>query len=181
MSSVRLGNVLGSRGSVGLLFLQQINQGGPVTVTHPEVRRYFLTLAEAVGLVLTGASLDTGGGVWVPELGPPRKILDLAEHLILNAGLTPGDDIPIAFIGLRAGEKMVEQLVSTRESRESRERCGLFQVRSPQLSPGELEATFMEITGRLRRRDLAGLIRLLSSVVPEYQPSAALLERCRMT
>lgn len=176
MSSVRLGNVLGSRGSVGLLFLQQISRGGPVTVTHPEVRRYFLTLRETVGLVLTAASLDSCGGIWVPELGPPLKILDLAEHLIRNTGLTPGDDIPIAFIGLRAGDKMVEQLVSTRESREGRGICGLHRVSGPQLSLGDLETAIAELTESSRRRDLRALIRVLCSIVPEYQPSAALLE-----
>lgn len=176
MSSVRLGNVLGSRGSVGLLFLQQISRGGPVTVTHPEVRRYFLTLRETVGLVLTAASLDSCGGIWVPELGPPLKILDLAEHLIRNTGLTPGDDIPIAFIGLRAGDKMVEQLVSTRESREGRGICGLHRVSGPQLSRGDLETAIAELTESLRRRDLVALIRILCSIVPEYQPSAVLLE-----
>lgn len=176
MSSVRLGNVLGSRGSVGLLFLQQISRGGPVTVTHPEVRRYFLTLRETVGLVLTAASLDSCGGIWVPELGPPLKILDLAEHLIRNAGLTPGDDIPIAFIGLRAGDKMVEQLVSTRESRENGALCGLRRVTSPQLSLGDLETAIAELTESSCQRDLRALIRVLCSIVPEYQPSAALLE-----
>jgi FlaA1/EpsC-like NDP-sugar epimerase len=176
MNSVRLGNVLGSRGSVGLLFLQQISRGGPVTVTHPEVRRYFLTLRETVGLVLTVASLDSCGGIWVPELGPPLKILDLAEHLIRNAGLTPGDDIPIAFIGLRAGDKMAEQLVSTRESRENGAICGLRRVTGLPLSPGDLETAIAELAESSRRRDLAALIRVLRSIVPEYQPSAALLE-----
>jgi FlaA1/EpsC-like NDP-sugar epimerase len=175
MNSVRLGNVLGSRGSVGLLFLQQIRRGGPVTVTHPEVRRYFLTLPETVGLVLTAASLDSCGGIWVPEPGPLLKILDLAEHLIRNAGLTPGDDIPIAFIGLRAGDKMVEQLVSARESRENGAICGLHRVTGPQLSLGDTETAIAELTEILRRRDLAALIRVLCSIVPEYQPSAALL------
>jgi len=176
MNSVRLGNVLGSRGSVGLLFLQQISRGGPVTVTHPEVRRYFLTLRETVGLVLTAASLDSCGRIWVPELGPPLKILDLAEHLIRNAGLTPGDDIPIAFIGLRAGDKMAEQLVSTRESRENGAICGLRRVTGLPLSPGDLETAIAELAESSRRRDLAALIRVLRSIVPEYQPSAALLE-----
>lgn len=176
MNSVRLGNVLGSRGSVGLLFLQQISRGGPVTVTHAEVRRYFLTLGETVGLVLMAASLESCGGIWVPELGPPLKVLDLAEHLIRNAGLRPGDDIPIAFIGLRAGDKMVEELVSTQESREDGALCGLRRVTGPRLSPGDLEAAIAELTESLRRRDLAALIRVLCSIVPEYQPSATLVE-----
>jgi FlaA1/EpsC-like NDP-sugar epimerase len=176
MNSVRLGNVLGSHGSVGLLFLQQIGRGGPVTVTHPEVRRYFLTLCETVGLVLTAASLDSCGGIWVPEPGPALKILNLAEYLIRNAGLTPREDVPIDYIGLRPGDKMVEQLVSTRESKENRAVCGLWPVASPRLSPGDLEAALAELAETSRQRDLAALIRVLCSTVPEYQPSAALLE-----
>jgi len=176
MSSIRLGNVLGSRGSVALLFLHQISRGGPVTVTHPEVRRYFLTLREAVGLVFTAASLDSRGGIWVPELGPPLKVLDLAEHLIRKAGFTPGDDIPVAFIGLRAGDKMVEQLVSTRESKEDRGECGLHRVSGPQLSRDDLERAIGELAESSRQRDLAALIRVLCHIVPGYQPSAAVLE-----
>lgn len=176
MAIVRLGNVLGSQGSVGLLFLQQISRGGPVTVTHPEVRRYFLTLRETEDLVLTAATMDLSGGIWVPELGPPRKVLELAEHLIRSAGLTPGDGMPISFIGLRAGDKMGEQLVSTRESRETASMGGLHRVTSPRLSLSELEAALAELTDILRHRDLAALISALCHIVPEYQPSAGLLE-----
>jgi FlaA1/EpsC-like NDP-sugar epimerase len=125
---------------------------------------------------LTAASLDSCGGIWVPELGPAIKILDLAEHLIRNAGLRPGGDIPITFIGLRAGDKMVEQLVSTRESSEDGALCGLHRVKSPQLSLGDLETAIAELTESSHRRDLAALIRVLCRIVPEYQPSAALLE-----
>lgn len=176
MNSIRLGNVLGSQGSVGLLFLQQISRGGPVTVTHPDVGRYFLTLGETVGLVLAAAALESSGGIWAPELGPPLKVLDLAEHLIRNASLTPGDDVPIAFIGLRAGDKMVEQLVSKHESMENGTVCGLHRVTGPQLSLAELETAVAELTEILRRRDLPALIQALCGVVPEYQPSAGLLE-----
>jgi FlaA1/EpsC-like NDP-sugar epimerase len=176
MNSIRLGNVLGSQGSVGLLFLQQISRGGPVTVTHPDVRRYFLTLGETVGLVLAAAALESSGGVWVPELGPPHKVLDLAEHLIRNANLTPGDDVPIAFIGLRAGDKMVEQLVSTHESMDDGTVSGLRRVTGLSLSRADLQTAVAELTEILRRRDLPALIQALCGVVPEYQPSAGLLE-----
>ncbi|MFZ0963202.1 MAG: polysaccharide biosynthesis protein [Terriglobia bacterium] len=176
MNSVRLGNVLGSRGSVGLLFLQQIRRGGPVTVTHPEVRRYFLTLSEAVNVVLTAASMGSCGGICVPELGPPLRILDLANYLIHHAGLRPGGDIPISFIGLRAGDKMMEQLVSTRETREAQTTCGLYQVIGPRLPLDDLESAVAELAECLRRRDLAALIQALRRIVPEYQPSAALRE-----
>ena len=176
MDSIRLGNVLGSQGSVGLLFLQQISRGGPVTVTHPEARRYFLTLQETEDLVLTGGTLDPSGGIWVPELGPPLKVLDLAEHLIRNAGLRPGVDIPITFIGLRPGDKMTENLVSALESKEEVTPTGLQRTRC-QRSPREnLETTLAELSEILRRRDLAELIRALRRIIPEYQPSDALLE-----
>jgi FlaA1/EpsC-like NDP-sugar epimerase len=176
MQSIRLGNVLGSQGSVGLLFLQQIARGGPVTVTHPEVRRYFLTLDEAVGLILSGASLDSTGGVWVPELGQPLKVLDLAEHLIRQAGLGPGVEIPITFTGLRPGDKMTENLVSTRESKEQAASGKLCRVVSPHHSIEDLKAALQELTAILARRDVAALIQALCRIVPEYQPSAAVLE-----
>jgi len=179
MNCVRLGNVLGSQGSVGLLFLQQICRGGPVTVTHPAVRRYFLTLSETVELVLAGASLESSGGIRVPELGPTLKVLDLAEHLIRNAGLRPGDDIPITFIGLRPGDKMVEQLVSSRESIANDAVQGLYRVIGPQLSPDDLETAIAELAEITRRRDIAALIQSLRRIVPEYQPAAAILDSAK--
>ncbi len=175
MNSIRLGNVLGSQGSVGLLFLQQIGWGGPVTVTDPDVRRYFLTLSEAVGIILTGATLDSSG-VWVPDLGSPLKVLQLAEHMIRNAGLAPVDDIPIAFIGLRAGDKLVEQLTSAGESKQNGAIRGLHRVVGPQLSLRDLEAALTELREILETRDLAALIQALRRIVPEYQPSAGLVE-----
>jgi FlaA1/EpsC-like NDP-sugar epimerase len=161
---------------VGLLFLQQISRGGPVTVTHPDVRRYFLTLGETVGLVLAAAALESPGGVWAPEIGPPLKVLHLAEHLIRNASFTPGDDVPIAFIGLRAGDKMVEQLTSTHESMDNGTISGLRRVTGPQLSLADLETAVAELAEILRRRDLPALIQTLCGVVPEYRPSAGLME-----
>jgi FlaA1/EpsC-like NDP-sugar epimerase len=175
MNSVRLGNVLGSQGSVGLLFLQQIGHGGPVTVTHPDVRRYFLTLSEAVGFILTGATLDASD-VWIPDLGSRLKVLHLAEHLIRNAGFKPVDDIPVAFIGLRAGDKLVEQLTSARESTQNGAIHGLHRVVGLQPSRRDLEAALTELREILQTRDLAALIQALRRIVPEYQPSAGLVE-----
>jgi FlaA1/EpsC-like NDP-sugar epimerase len=103
-------------------------------------------------------------------------VLDLAEHLIQSAGLTPGGEIPVTFIGLRAGDKMVEQLVSTRESRENSSIGGLHRVTGMQLSLSDLEAAVAELAEIIRRRDLAALIRALCRIVPEYQPSAGLVE-----
>lgn len=147
-----------------------------MTVTHPEVRRYFLTLRETEDLVLTGATLDSPGGVWVPDLGSPLKVLDLAELLIRHAGLRPGVDIPVAFIGLRPGDKMTETLVSTREAKEKVAGCALQRTRYQNCSRENLEKTLENLTEILRRRDLADLLRALARIVPEYQPSTALVE-----
>ena len=176
MNSIRLGNVLGSQGSVGLLFLQQIARGGPVTVTHPEVRRYFLTLDEAVGLILTGTVLESCGGIWIPELGSPLKVLDLAEHLIHQAALAPGVDVPVVYTGLRSGDKITEQLVSSRESREKGSASELYRISSTPCPLLDLESAIAELTDILARRDVAALLQALRRSVPEYQPSASLLE-----
>ena len=174
MSALRLGNVLGSHGSVVPLFKQQIEHGGPLTVTHPESCRYFVSLRDTVDLILAAAALNEDAAIFVPELGQPLKILDLANDLIRQVGFHEGE-IAIVFTGLRPGDKLSEDLLSASEWLEPTGDPKLQTVRSNPVSPYVLDSALQAISEGVRSRSVAALVDTLCSVVPEYQPSEMLL------
>jgi len=175
MNAVRLGNVLGSQGSVTPLFQRQIAQGGPLTVTHPEARRYFLTLGETVELILAAISLGESGCIFIPKMSAAIKILDLAKRMIQDAGLQTPRDVAIDFTGLRPGDKLEEELVSGRESLEPTSDERLRRVHAAPVEAEKLDGSMARISASVAERHVAALIGELGELVPEYQPSETLL------
>jgi FlaA1/EpsC-like NDP-sugar epimerase len=175
--AVRFGNVLGSNGSVIPLFQEQIAAGGPVTVTHPEMTRYFMTIPEAAQLVLEAFSLGKGGEVFVLEMGQPVKIVDLAKNLILLSGLQPERDIEIEFTGLRPGEKMFEELNLEDESLipTSHSKIRSY-VCHENLNAMQIKASLHRLQAIVEGQDIANLVVLLKELVPDYNPGAELLK-----
>lgn len=173
MNVIRLGNVLGSPGSVVPLFIQQISHGGPVTISDPDVSRYFLTLNDAVELILAAANLEGHGEIFVPKLGDPIKIVDLARHLIREAGLEPDKDIAIAFTGLRPGDKITEEFASTSEILSASADSRFWHVNGSGIEDN-FEVLVSALADSLSSRDLCGLVEILCRLIPEYQPSELL-------
>lgn len=168
---VRFGNVLGSRGSVLHTFKQQIANGGPVTVTHPEIIRYFMTIPEAVQLVLQAAVVGQGGEVLMLDMGDPVRIVDLAQDLITLSGLEVGHDIQIEFSGLRPGEKLFEEMFTQNEVYGPTQHAKILVARNAsQFVPSDLNARLDELIGAALKNDGAAAIRLLQQLLPEYRP-----------
>ena len=166
--SVRFGNVLGSRGSVVPTFLRQIRAGGPITITHPDMQRYFMTIPESVQLVLQAAVLGRGGEVFVLDMGEPIKIVDLASDLIRLSGLRVSDDVEIQFTGLRPGEKLFEELSRDDESLQPTSHQTILSSRLGIPPAGVHAHVDALVQSAMRRDDDAVLRQRIAELVPEY-------------
>lgn len=168
-AAVRFGNVIDSSGSVVPIFRRQIAAGGPVTVTHPEMRRFFMTIPEASQLVMQAGAIGKGGEVFVLDMGAPVKILDLAREMIRREGLEPDRDIQIRFSGVRPGEKLYEELARDDEEtvRTSHEKIRVWQL--PPADPGVVSRGLDRLADATESSDQA--ISALLSCVPEYRPT----------
>ncbi len=167
-SAVRFGNVLGSSGSVIPLFKEQLEKGGPLTVTDPEVTRYFMTIPEAVSLVILTGELASGGEIFVLDMGKPVKIKDLAENLIRLAGKTPYRDIDIEFIGLRPGEKLYEELLVHPDELQRTIHEKIFIEKVEKINAVQLRQDIKKLVDAARVNDTEKVRCCIKAIVPEY-------------
>jgi FlaA1/EpsC-like NDP-sugar epimerase len=177
--AVRFGNVMESSGSVIPNFRRQIEAGGPVTVTHPDMQRYFMTIPEAAELVLQSAAMGRGGEIFVLEMGEPVRILDLARRMIVLSGLRPDIDIPIVFSGTRPGEKLYEDVRAV-EEHTSTTRHTQIRVFSGHAPPRMLWRMLDELERAAHERDTAQVIACLQWMIPSYTPSVVALHGARV-
>jgi FlaA1/EpsC-like NDP-sugar epimerase len=171
--TVRFGNVLDSAGSVVPLFRQQIHAGGPVTVTHPEISRYFMTIPEATQLILQAAAIGQGGEIFALDMGEPVKIRDLAEQMIRLAGKKPGTEIPIVYTGLRSGEKLFEELFHPLENYSATTHAKIFLAQHRPVSWDLLQAQIARASDAVQSFNEEELRQCVSSLLPSFSWSEA--------
>ena len=169
--TTRFGNVLGSNGSVIPLFRKQIESGNPVTVTHPDIIRYFMTIPEAVSLVLEAGAMAKGGEIFVLDMGAPVKITTLAENLIRMYGKVPNKDIPIIFTGLRPGEKLFEELLMDEEGLKSTGNKKIFIGNQIEINEEELLAKLDRLRKVSEKNDSESTVAILADIVPTFHHS----------
>jgi FlaA1/EpsC-like NDP-sugar epimerase len=170
--AVRFGNVLASSGSVVPIFLKQIEAGGPVTVTHPEMKRYFMTIPEASQLVMQAGAIGQGSEIFVLDMGEQIKILDLAREMIRRCGLRPEKDIAIEFTGIRPGEKLYEELAGADERTLATSHPKIRVWQLPRATPKQVQAMLQTLTGVINSPP-GQVVAALRQCVPEYQPVSA--------
>jgi FlaA1/EpsC-like NDP-sugar epimerase len=169
--AVRFGNVLGSRGSVIPLFQHQIARGGPVTVTHPEMVRFFMTIPEAVSLVIQAGAMGEWGEVFILDMGEPVKIIDLARDLIRLSGLVPGKDIQVQFSGIRPGEKLYEEILTSEEGTNATRHERIFVSKANDIDPNHFWEDLSALGKLISGADRAKIVEKLYEMIPKYTPS----------
>ena len=168
--AVRFGNVLGSNGSVIPLFKEQIENGGPVTVTHPDIIRYFMLIPEAVSLVLQAGAYANGGEIFILDMGSPVKIRELAENLIRLSGHIPGEDIEIKYTGLRDGEKLYEELLISEEGIQKTQNDLIYVARPMEFDSEKLFEKLSELKAMLESADSVEIVNVIKALVPTFKP-----------
>ena len=169
--AVRFGNVLGSSGSVATIFRHQISTGGPVTVTDPSVTRFFMTVEEAVGLVLQSATEGAGGDILVLDMGDPIKIIDIARQMIALSGLREGTDIDIEFTGLQAGEKLFEEVQHLSETLQATHHPCVMRFVASNDPKIDMSQILQDIESAIRDTNVAVIKSVIKKHIPEYTPS----------
>jgi FlaA1/EpsC-like NDP-sugar epimerase len=175
--TTRFGNVLGSNGSVIPHFKRQIEAGGPVTITHPDIVRYFMTIPEACELVLQAGTMGQGGEIFVFDMGEPVKILDLARRMIKLSGFEPNIDIKIIYTGLRPGEKLYEELLSDNAKTLPTHNEKIMISKDPTMEFLEIESLIKLITDASVMEDKVNVVKLLKTIVPEFKSNNSVYEQ----
>jgi FlaA1/EpsC-like NDP-sugar epimerase len=174
--TTRFGNVLGSNGSVIPLFRSQIEKGGPVTVTHPEITRYFMTIPEACTLVLEAGTMGKGGEIFIFDMGKSVRIVDLAKRMISLSGLILGKDIQVKFTGLRPGEKLFEELLNSKENTIPTHHPWILIAKVREYDPEEVTAGINELVDLSIKGNEKEVVQKMKTIVPEYKSQNSIFE-----